>query len=265
VAVVCNGPGGRGEAGVVGGPAGGVRAGLRDKGALIVSDGEARGGPRGGKRKKTLPMAEGEPPVGDCVACGACVITCPTGIDIRNGLQMECVHCTQCMDACDAIMTKLDRPTGLIRYASQDENGGKRRRLIRPRVVIYFLGLLLVATLLAVGLSRRGGTKITALRGQGQPFQVLEDGTVSGTIRLRIQNQGKAPRTYTISAPGLPGELVAPENPLTVAPQEVKTSILFVNLPQKVFSERGRKQIVLEVTAGAFKKEVPWTVLGPAQ
>src|SRR5690606_9851180 len=107
---------------------------LLDKSSLVVGYDFKRGEPRGNGRHTG----------GDCIDCKACVVTCPTGIDIRDGLQLECVACTQCIDACDSVMTKLHKPTGLIRYGSQTWfETHTPSRLLRPRVLAY--PVLLVA------------------------------------------------------------------------------------------------------------------------
>lgn len=117
-------------------PYGRFQSALLDRSSLIVSYDRKRGEPRG-RKTVSLPLVDGAGSArGDCVDCGLCVATCPTGIDIREGLQMECVHCAQCIDACDAVMTKLGMPRGLIRYSSQDAIEGKQARFLRPRVVI---------------------------------------------------------------------------------------------------------------------------------
>ena len=104
---------------------------LLDPDSLIVSYDPERGEPRGrGKKRENL---------GDCIDCFACVRTCPTGIDIRDGLQMECIACTQCIDACDDIMDKMGFEPGLIRYTSEHELEGKKTRWLRPRTAIYSL------------------------------------------------------------------------------------------------------------------------------
>src|SRR4026207_287405 len=109
-----------------------------DEDSLIVTYESWRGEPRGAKRK-----SQNWDQRGDCIDCKACVQVCPTGIDIRQGLQMECIGCTACIDACDAVMTKLHRPRGLIRYDSQEAFTGGRTRWIRPRIIVYFVLLLL--------------------------------------------------------------------------------------------------------------------------
>jgi cytochrome c oxidase accessory protein FixG len=107
-------------------PYGRLQAGMLDDESLIVAYDHHRGEPRG-KPGKTP---------GDCVDCERFIQVCPTGIDIQNGTQLECIHCTDCIDACDTIMTKLKRPRGLIRYTSEKELAGGKRRWLRPRVLL---------------------------------------------------------------------------------------------------------------------------------
>ena len=111
-------------------PYGRLQSALIDDDSIIIGYDEARGEPRG---KATITG------IGDCIDCTRCVQVCPTGIDIRQGLQIECIGCSNCIDACDAIMTKLNRPQGLIRYDSQNGLAGKKKRILRPRIILYFL------------------------------------------------------------------------------------------------------------------------------
>ncbi|NBX37776.1 MAG: cytochrome c oxidase accessory protein CcoG, partial [Planctomycetes bacterium] len=130
-------------------PYGRLQSVLLDRQSLIIGYDKTRGEPRG-KMSAAAFIAANSPEAkkGDCVDCKACVVTCPTGIDIRDGLQLECIGCTQCIDACDTIMLKLNKPKGLIRYASQDELAGKSRKLIRPRVLIYSVLMTVAASAL---------------------------------------------------------------------------------------------------------------------
>ena len=120
-------------------PYGRLQSVLLDPQSLIVGYDARRGEPRG-KPIKHLPVADDRGPAvarGDCVDCGACVAVCPTGIDIRDGLQMECIGCAQCADACDTVMTKLRRPGHLIGYTSKAALAGAPTRLLRPRMIAY--------------------------------------------------------------------------------------------------------------------------------
>src|SRR5690242_3744534 len=103
---------------------------LLDRSSLVVGYDRLRGEPRG--------KGKPQPGRGDCIDCNACVVACPTGIDIRDGLQLECIACAQCADACDGIMTKIKKPLGLIRYGSQIAlETHEKSRILRPRVVVY--------------------------------------------------------------------------------------------------------------------------------
>ncbi|MBI2529080.1 MAG: 4Fe-4S binding protein [Candidatus Rokubacteria bacterium] len=201
---------------------------------------------------------------GDCIDCGACVVTCPTGIDIRQGLQMECIHCTQCMDACDAIMARIGRPRGLIRYSSKDELAGAPRRLLRPRIVVYPALVLLVWGVLGVALAERAPAEVTVLRGLGSPFTVLPSGEVSNQLRVKIVNLRSADRDFRIELTGANSiRLVAPENPLRVAGGQAATATVFLLAPRGAFAH-GRRDVRLRVEDGAgFGTEVEYRLIGP--
>src|SRR6185312_3976485 len=126
---------------------------------------------------------------GDCIACNQCVSVCPTGIDIRNGTQMECIHCTACMDACDKVMTKIGAPRGLIRYASL--NGIERREPLRftPRLMGYTLVLMVLASLLGALIFPRADVEATLLRAPGSLFQQMPDGHFSNLYTIRLVNK----------------------------------------------------------------------------
>jgi cytochrome c oxidase accessory protein FixG len=209
---------------------------------------------------------------GDCIDCGACVQTCPTGIDIRNGLQMECVHCTQCIDACDDIMTKIGKPTGLIRYSSQDAIAGKPRHLLRMRTILYPVLLTILIGGLITALVLKESADLTVLRGGLEgPFTEEADGRVSNQIRIKITNRGSEAMPYTVTLDGLteaglrPDEItiVAPENPLRVDAGATRTTSLFVLLPRRGFTN-GERMITISVTDGRrYLESVNYRLLGP--
>jgi cytochrome c oxidase accessory protein FixG len=216
-----------------------------------------------------LTLVGAAPGAGDCVDCGACVACCPTGIDIRDGLQMECIHCTQCIDACDSIMDRVGRPRGLIRYSSRDELAGQPRRVLRPRVVIYPLLLVLVWGALAYALAHRAPADVTVLRGLGSPFTVLPSGRVSNQIRVKIVNRDAVERRYMVELAGGAAEpagaveLIAPENPLAVAAGKAATAPIFVTAPRAAF-EDGRRAVRFRISDGAgWSTVVPYRLLGP--
>lgn len=253
-------------------PYGRFQSVLLDRASLIVGYDRVRGEPRGKAKKKKarpLPVAEGvveEAPQGDCIDCRACVTTCPTGIDIRDGLQLECIGCAQCIDACDAIMERVGKPKGLVRYGARSElEEGQKGKVLRPRVVIYSLAMVLVLGALTFSLADRASAKVKALRGLGRPFATLPSGQISNQIRIKIHNQSDEVRSYTLRLVTPSGaELVVPENPLEIPPRELRESNLFVVLPPSSFSGTGEVPCQIEVRDGVdFERVVSVTLLGP--
>jgi cytochrome c oxidase accessory protein FixG len=228
---------------------------LIDRRSLIIGYDGKRGEPR--SRGKSRPGN------GDCIDCQACVVTCPTGIDIRNGLQLDCIACGQCIDACDTIMGKIDKPVGLIRYASQDSlDSGQPSRFLRPRVAIYTaLLLVLFSTLSLVG--RRPQADVTILRGIGAPFSESAGNAVN-QIRIKVRNRSDSLRNYRLELLSPAGaQLIAPENPLSVVGGEQASTSVFVSLPSKGF-KGGRVQAQFRVSDGqGFVANLPYELLGP--
>ena len=236
-------------------PYGRLQSVLLDRRSLIVGYDARRGEPRG-KRGHVA---------GDCIDCGACVVTCPTGIDIRDGLQMECIHCTQCIDACDAIMDRVARPRGLIRYASRDELAGVPSRVLRPRIVIYPLILIVLWGSLGWALAHRPLAEVTVLRGLGSPFTILSSGEVSNQIRIKVENHGSDARHYRLSlVDGADLRLVAPDNPIAVAGGQQATATVFVVAPAQRFV-RGERPVRFRISDGAgLEATREYRLLGPS-
>lgn len=252
-------------------PYGRFQSVLLDRDSLVIGYDRARGEPRGKRKKRPLPVAADAPaaaPSGDCIACQACVTTCPTGIDIRDGLQLECIGCAQCIDACDAIMAKVGQEPGLIRYDSRATlEEGSPRRILRPRVVVYALALVLVTGLFGLMVGGRASGKVTALRGIGSPFATLPSGEISNQIRLKVRNQSEEARSYRLELLSPAGaELIAPENPLAIGAGEIHEGSLFVVLPAQAFEAKGSLPCELRVSDGVdFDERVQVTLLGPHQ
>lgn len=241
-------------------PYGRLQSVLLDRNSLIVSYDAQRGEPRGYVR-----CARGtDAPRGQCVDCRMCVATCPTGIDIRDGLQMECLACAQCIDACDAVMTKLKRPRGLIRYTSQARMAGESGRLLRPRVVLYPLGLAVLAVLFAVVLAGKTTVDVTVLRGLGSPFTVSPEGEVTNQVRIKITNRTDRPASYRVDAlPGVPARLIMDQEAVVLAGGESRTSNVLIVTPASVFRQ-GVCDIQLRISDGPRELHVvEYRLLGP--
>ncbi len=212
-------------------PYGRLQSVLLDRRSLIVAYDVNRGEPRG-KVKKALPVL---PTLGDCVDCGACVRTCPTGIDIRNGLQMECIHCTQCIDACDEIMDRLARPRGLIRYSCQAAIDGGKGSFLRARVLLYPLALAAVASAFLLLFLNRDSFDATLLRNLGSPFTVTSDGRVRNLFRIKLVNRAESAVRFSFST-GPIVELASGSDPVTLRPGETVTKPLMITRAAKHLS-----------------------------
>jgi cytochrome c oxidase accessory protein FixG len=197
-----------------------------DPDTLVITYDAQRGDPRGSRGRKADPKALG---LGDCVDCGICVQVCPTGIDIRKGLQYECIGCAACIDGCDQVMDKMGYPRGLIRYSTENAVSGKyadaeiRRHVLRPRVLVYsaLLGAIVIAFF--AGLFLRSPLKVDVLRDRGAMVRDAAGGQIENVYRLQFINTDEAPRRYTVTVSGLPGLQVMARQPIEVAPATTQT------------------------------------------
>jgi cytochrome c oxidase accessory protein FixG len=198
---------------------------LFDRDTLVIGYDTQRGEPRG-----KLARAEGAAARGDCVDCGLCVAVCPTEIDIRKGLQLECIACTQCIDACDSVMARIGRPRGLIDYRSLVSLEGLREaRLLRPRVAIYGALLLVLGVTFAATLSRRLPMDLQVTRNAANLFSTAADGRPGNAFTLHIENRARSQRTFRIVLGHAdPFELVAGMNPIVVPAVSATETRVFV-------------------------------------
>jgi len=179
-----------------------MQSALLDRDSMIITYDEKRGEPRGKRRRrKTSEGVEDVslPVLGDCIDCTMCVQTCPTGIDIREGLQLECIGCAQCIDACDAVMDKIGRPRGLIRYSSERAVTEGKARVMRARVVIYPLILAALMSLFIGVLMGKGSADVWIGRGMGRPYNTMPSGEINNQLRARITNRTSEAAVYTLS------------------------------------------------------------------
>ncbi len=236
-------------------PYGRLQGALIDDHSLNVAYDATRGEPRG---------KASDPNAGDCVDCHRCVQVCPTGIDIRQGLQLECVGCTACIDACDDIMDKLKRPRGLIRYASNEELEGRQSRLIRPRTLVYTAFLLVGMIVAAFSVASVQPAEVSIVRSTGMPFFVTET-SVRNQFTVRLVNKSSETMSFTLrtttDAP-FPIE-VGGDRVIEVAPMEEVVTALVVQIPRDHFD--GRFPLKLVVTNDSPRVEIVRTVefLGP--
>ncbi len=191
--------------------------------------------------------------VGDCIDCNLCVAVCPTGIDIRNGTQLECTNCTACMDACDSIMLKVNRPLGLIRYDSITGIESGRRKIFTPRVYAYTAVLLTLLALDVFLIARRGIVETIILRSPGQLYQQKDDTHLTNLYTYVLINKSnhELPAQLQITTPGARIQFVGKE-PGNIPKGEKIEGAFFVEMPESEL--HGRKTpIVIEVISDGKK------------
>lgn len=267
------------------------QAALLDKDSLVVTYQQWRGEPRG---KKKMPLRSGltdlaglarqasqfEQTRGDCIDCLRCVNVCPTGIDIRDGLQMGCIGCGLCVDACDEVMTKIERPTGLIRFDVEgSETAGSFQapqiRLVRPKMVLYALLCLGALGSIVFGTLNLKSVLVDIDPQRGQPFVQLSDGSVRNDFSFRLAHRLPSLSRVAIHVEGLPGatlrfpesdnsseavEIAMPES------RRISDRLLITAAPGKTPS--GRESIRLVVTdaeSGATLGNVDTYFWGPGR
>jgi cytochrome c oxidase accessory protein FixG len=245
-------------------PYGRFQSVLLDENSIVVAYDHTRGENRGPIKREQKFSERWQTSLGDCIACNQCVSVCPTGIDIRNGTQMECVHCTACMDACDNVMTKISAPRGLIRYASL--NGIERREPLRitPRLIGYNVVLILLATLLAAMLFTRSDVEATILRAPGSMFQQMPDGHFSNLYTIKVVNKTSREMPVELRLENPRGELtVMGQGSIIVAPQKLSENSALVELDPSAMNS-GTTPVVIGVYSGGKKLQTLKTAfIGP--
>lgn len=208
-----------------------------DPDTLIISYDAERGEPRGSRSKQVNPAEAG---LGSCIDCGLCVQVCPTGIDIRQGLQYECIGCAACIDACDGIMEKMNYPKGLIRYdtlngmAQHLTPGQKLRRIFRPRVLVYTVILVIISVALLASLYFRTPFKVDVSRDRASLGRVVEDGYVENVYRIQIMNATEMPQRYRVQVKGLDQIKLQKPPVVEVMPAESEIVVVSATIPPEV-------------------------------
>lgn len=242
---------------------------LMDQDSLLVSYDPHRGEDRA-RRTKAQRVQEEQgiklAGLGDCIDCGACVRTCPTGIDIRDGLQMECIGCAQCVDACDAIMMGVGKDPGLVRYTSEHVLEGGRRRMFRPRFLLYMVFMGAMSILLAVGMWRSQGLDVDVLRSTGAPFVQMPTGEVSNRFKVRVQNRTSLQKLITTEIKEPKGARLrfVGKPTLELKPGQLGRVEVWIVVPRSAV-QGGQGPGTLVVGSGDLKEEVSINLLGPSQ
>jgi ferredoxin len=211
----------------------------------------------------------------DCIECGKCVAVCPTGIDVRHGLQFECIACTACADACDSVMEKIKKPKKLVGYGSLASLQGLKPKLLRSRTLIYGTLFSIAAFALSVRLSSRMIHQIEVLRAVDTPYQQIQDADgknwVINHFKIRFHNLDwdSAHVDYTVSeeAKSKGIEIIrapADAGTLTVPSREHALSQFFIKVPKSEFIEGSAKTSIVGVwDSGEIRQTAEVTLVGP--
>lgn len=238
-------------------PYGRLQGVLLDSNTVVVAYDNLRGEPRGKFEKENTDNK------GDCIDCHLCVAVCPTGIDIRNGTQLECVNCTSCIDACDSIMDKVERPRGLIRYASMKGIKDKVKFKVTPRIILYSTLLVILLSIFTILLFSREDVKVNVLRSPGKIYQEMPDGKISNLYHVKLVNNTfkDIPVEVKINNPDAEFKLIGKEISLqSLSVQEAEFMILF----DKDKIKSAVTQLQIQVFAnGKMVNEIKTTFIGP--
>lgn len=258
-------------------PYGRLQSALIDDDSVTIGYDERRGEPRGkAHRAEDRSPAAQSPvsalrsspsPLGDCIDCFKCVHVCPTGIDIRQGMQLECIGCANCIDACDEVMTRLGRPRGLIRYDSLNGLAGRARRIVRPRIVLYSILLVVGGLVATISIANYRPMNISAVRMTGAPYFVDTD-SIRNQFNVRVVNKQTVEEEFRLEVEPVSR---APEglrwtgwdDGVRVAPgaEEVRPLILFA--PRSAYSGKFRLKLVVTDAAGRARVEREIEFIGP--
>ena len=221
-------------------PYGRIQGVLLDQESLLISYDFNRGEPRGKEKSEEL---------GDCIDCHQCVDVCPTGIDIRNGTQLECINCTACIDACNAIMRKIHKPEGLVRYASHDQIQGKKIHLINPRSIAYTAVFFLLAAVLTYFVAIRTDLEINVFRSRGEIFYETAD-SYRNLYNYKIMNKTFEPKNVSVRLISpVSGKITLVGEVPKIPGGRLAQGVFYVDIPKAVV-DRASLEIQLEVYEG---------------
>ncbi|MFN0127116.1 MAG: cytochrome c oxidase accessory protein CcoG, partial [Verrucomicrobiales bacterium] len=238
-------------------PYGRIQSALTDDHTMVIGYDAKRGEPRG---------KAGTSGAGDCINCLRCVQVCPTGIDIRNGLQLECVGCANCVDACDAIMTKLDRPRGLVRYASMNAFNGLPTRWLRPRIVAYTILLFVGLGVMGFSLTKLRPFQAGVVRLPGAAYYVdTAQGMVRNQFQIRLFNKRMEPQTFRIALDGASADTVmtGPGTDFVLQPQEERLVAAVIEVPRNSYRGAQAMHFVITADPGGHQMRKKFDFTGP--
>lgn len=241
-------------------PYGRLQGVLLDRNSIVITYDHVRGEERGKFRKNEDRKESGK---GDCIDCGQCVNVCPTGIDIRNGTQLECVNCTACIDACDHMMESVGLEKGLIRYDSENGvNTGTRFRWTR-RIKAYTAVLALLLAVLVVLVVTRTDFDATILRQRGATYQELQDGRISNIYEIDLANKTKKEYTVELRILEGKGEIEAVVKDMVLLPEKHMRERFLIKMDQDDV-KKGKNELIIGIYGnGELITKARTTFIGP--
>lgn len=242
-------------------PYGRLQGVFLDKKSVVVSYDHVRGEPRGKKKKKAT--TEEKNALGDCIDCGLCVRVCPTGIDIRNGTQLECVNCTACIDACDSIMEKVDLPKGLVRYASEEEIVTGKRNIWNSRTLAYSAVLVILIGVMGFMLTSRNIVETTILRATGQLYQKLDNGNIQNLYTFQVVNKTIDDMPIEIKLESHAGELSVIGGEVVLPGKEMAEGAFLIQMKPSQLDGMKTKVLIGIYSDGKPLEKIKLGFLGP--
>ncbi|MGD8306354.1 MAG: cytochrome c oxidase accessory protein CcoG [Ignavibacteria bacterium] len=241
-------------------PYGRLQGVMLDRDSIVIAYDNIRGEPRG-----LLKKGEVRTNNGDCIDCNLCVDVCPTGIDIRNGIQLECINCTACIDACDFVMDKINKPKGLVRYASINSIEKKKKFSFTPRAVAYTAVLVVLTGLLSFLMATRSDFSINILRTPGLLYQQQPGEKVSNIYDLNIVNKTFDKAELNLKLENIEGEISIIGNDLLIEPQEIIDAKFMI-----ILSNDNIRRLNTPIEIGVYQndlliRKIKTTLLGPVK
>ncbi len=235
-------------------PYGRLQGVMLDHNSIVVAYDYKRGEPRGRGKNEDK---------GDCIDCKKCVDVCPTGIDIRNGTQLECINCTACIDACNSVMYATNKPNGLIRYASERSISEGKKKLFNARAIAYSVVLVILLGVVGFAFNIRGDVETTIIRTQGTMFQEYGDDAYSNLYNLQMINKTNEPASMSLKLLEPEGEIRILGDSLHVAQGEVAKRNLLIILKRNIL-ESSNTHILIGVFEGEeMTDKISSTFVGP--
>ena len=242
-------------------PYGRLQGVMLDKNSIMVAYDYLRGEPRGKMRKNENRKETGK---GDCIDCRHCVHVCPTGVDIRNGVQLECINCTACIDACNDVMKKTGLPEGLIRFASEENIANQKPFQWTKRIIAYSIVLILLMGSLVTLLVTRSDVETSILRTPGILYQEYGKNKYSNLYNVKVVNKTHKDIAVRFQLENINGQIIPVGKEPVAKPEAIEEGAFFILLDKKDIRSMKTKVVVGVYEGKKLIETVNTTFIGPA-